>query len=280
MKVFISWSGPLSNGLAEVLRSWLPGVIQAVRPYYSPADLDKGTRWASEIAAVLEEAKLGLICVTRENLEAPWVMFEAGALSKNLGKAKVTPLLFGVEPADLTGPLVQFQAARFERQDIRRVIGSINNELGDNKLSTDVLNSVFEMWWPRLEEAVAETLAHHGDITAGPQRSQRDLLEEILMLTRAQGRRAGMGEVHPRAVEDLTAGLEELLGCEALESPEAMAALERLYRATSHIRLHMSRLGSRGRRDAKEPETEWGRRMRERLDRMGSAFLDQEELPM
>lgn len=35
-------------------------------------------------------------------------MFEAGALTKSLTVARVCPLLFGVEPSDIKGPLVQF----------------------------------------------------------------------------------------------------------------------------------------------------------------------------
>lgn len=35
MKVFISWSGDLSNKIGEKFRTWLPGVIQAVTPYYN-----------------------------------------------------------------------------------------------------------------------------------------------------------------------------------------------------------------------------------------------------
>src|SRR5437868_2657735 len=107
MKVFISWSGETGKGLAELIDKWLPSVIQAAKPYYSPDDISKGTRWSTEIANELEVCQIGLLIITRETLDAPWIMFEAGALSKNLGKAKVAPIVFGVDPADIRGPLVQ-----------------------------------------------------------------------------------------------------------------------------------------------------------------------------
>jgi len=135
MKVFISWSGERSRALAEVLSQWLPAVIQAVKPYYSPDDIAKGSRWSTEIAEELEKSRVGLICVTRENLDAPWIMFEAGALSK-LGKSRVCPILFGVDPTDIQGPLVQFQAAKFEKEDLQRVVRMINKELGDLALTS------------------------------------------------------------------------------------------------------------------------------------------------
>ncbi len=40
MKVFISWSGDLSLALAGILRQWLPSVIQAAEPYFTPEDID------------------------------------------------------------------------------------------------------------------------------------------------------------------------------------------------------------------------------------------------
>ena len=83
-KVFISWSGPLSQKLGEALRNWLPSALQFVKPYFSPEDIEKGAKWGSEIAKELETSNIGVICLTRDNTEKPWILFEAGALSKSL----------------------------------------------------------------------------------------------------------------------------------------------------------------------------------------------------
>src|SRR3989454_7866890 len=115
MKVFISWSGDRSRTIADVLRRWLPSVLQAVRPYFSPDDIAKGTRWSSEIAKELEASKIGIICLTGDNLSAPWLMFESGALAKNLDKSFVIPLLVGIKQSDVSGPLAQFQLTVFEK---------------------------------------------------------------------------------------------------------------------------------------------------------------------
>lgn len=183
MKVFISWSGELSKNIAEIFRQWIPGVIQAVKPYYSPDDITKGTRWSSEISKELDASKIGIICLTKDNLNSPWIMFEAGALSKNIDKSKVCPLLFGIEPSDIQGPLVQFQAAKFSKKETKRVIKMINSELGDAALSNDVLDSVFEMWWTKLEENIQAELKNPREKKEDI-RSERDLLEEVLKLTR------------------------------------------------------------------------------------------------
>ncbi len=83
-KVFISWSGELSNKLAEAVRQWLPGVLQFVKPYFTPSDIEKGARWGSDILTELDSSDIGIICLTKENLEKPWILFESGALSKTL----------------------------------------------------------------------------------------------------------------------------------------------------------------------------------------------------
>lgn len=112
-KVFISWSGDLSRKLAESLRRWLPGVLQFVKPYFTPEDIEKGTRWGSDILKELESSEVGILCLTKTNTESPWMLFEAGALSKTLEKSKVCTALFGIETTDLTGPLTIFQHTKF-----------------------------------------------------------------------------------------------------------------------------------------------------------------------
>ena len=184
MKVFLSWSGQASNEVAQALRSWLPAVLQATRPYFSPADIAKGARWSSEVAAELSESRVGILCVTRENLSAPWLMFEAGALAKSIESSKVIPLLIGVEPADLSGPLAQFQAARFERTEIRRILAVINRELGAAALNEQVLSSVFEKWWPDLEIQIRSVALGTRTQDSTSLRTDRELLEEILALAR------------------------------------------------------------------------------------------------
>lgn len=190
MKVFISWSGETSRALAQIIYQWLPSVIQAVKPYFSPDDIAKGARWSTEIAKELESSQVGLLMVTRENLEAPWLMFEAGALSKNLGQAKVSPILFELEPTDIKGPLVQFQVAKFEKAEIKRVVRMMNSELGDVALANDVLDSSFEIWWPRLEQQIRRELARVGKRERVTLRPERELLEELLALTRSLVRHA------------------------------------------------------------------------------------------
>lgn len=154
IEVFISWSGVLSRNIAEIFMLWLPKVVPSAKPFYSPEDTVKGTRWNSQIARKLEKARVGLIFLTKDNLDAPWIMFEAGALAKNVEASRVCPILFDLIPAEVQGPLNQFQVAQFEKVEIRRVIPMINRASGTSAISSGMLDSLFEKWWPGLEESI------------------------------------------------------------------------------------------------------------------------------
>lgn len=198
MKVFISWSGELSKELGEGLRNWLPAVLQNVQPYFTPDDLEKGTRWGTEITRELDQSNMGIICLTRQNLESAWIMFEAGALSKKLDKSRVCPILFGVENADLKGPLVQFQATPFNQVEMRKLVKALNDLCGSQKLSDSVREEVFAMWWPKLETQVGSILAAHKGKANPAVRSEREMVEEILSLVRLLAREKREVELHHR----------------------------------------------------------------------------------
>ncbi|MEE9311788.1 MAG: TIR domain-containing protein [Planctomycetota bacterium] len=188
VKVFISWSGELSRKLADEVRKWLPSVLQYVEPYFTPTDIEKGKIWTSSIRSELESAAVGIICLTKDNKSKPWILFEAGALSKSLNKGKVCPLLFNVDPTDLEGPLTIFQGTLVNKDEFYKLVCSINNEAEDRKLKTDILKNVFDKWWPDLEARFAEILNSDNNAPAEHSRSDRDILEEILSLTRLSGK--------------------------------------------------------------------------------------------
>src|SRR6187549_4103004 len=95
--IFLSWSGEQSGIIAEILNEWLARFFQQkVEPFYSRTGTPKGARWYDEIGAALEKCEIGIICLTRENMREPWINFEAGALSKRVGSARVCPLLINL----------------------------------------------------------------------------------------------------------------------------------------------------------------------------------------
>ena len=198
MRVFISWSGHLSHQIACILRDWLPSVIQCIRPYVSSEDIDKGTRWSTDIAKELEAAQFGIICVTQGNLDAPWINFEAGALSKSIEKSNVAPFLFHVKRSEVKGPLLQFQSVLYEREELAKLLVSVNNRLTESeRLKEDALNRAFEVWWPELKRLLdgLKDDSHGADSDAKHEKTHgAEILEEVLELARAQQRKLATPE--------------------------------------------------------------------------------------
>lgn len=187
MKVFISWSGQGSHAVALALKDWLPRVLQSVEPWVSSEDINKGARWLVELSAELADTSYGIVCLTPESLNAPWVLFEAGALSKGIELGRVSPLLVGLTDADLSGPLATFQTTKPDLEDLTRLVLSINRA-NVSQLGEQLVTEAVAIWWPALEEQIREATALLGQ-QAPDRRDMRDMLSEVLELTRSADRR-------------------------------------------------------------------------------------------
>src|SRR5262245_48606297 len=182
VKIFLSWSGERSKRFAEALHNWLPSVIQQVDTYFS-ADTAKGAHWFSVISKELAESHMGILCLTPENRSSAWIMFEGGALAREVGEGKVFPVLLGLTANDLEGPLAQFQSTVFSRDEMRRLLDVVNNQLDKEAVAPRRLDDIFGRYWPDLEQRAAGILATR-EGAEQPMRSDRVVLEEILTLVR------------------------------------------------------------------------------------------------
>ncbi|WP_139959604.1 toll/interleukin-1 receptor domain-containing protein [Flavicella sediminum] len=187
MKIFISWSGNDSKAIAEYLKKWIEQIIQAAEPWIS-VDIEKGKKWNSEISEKLENSKVGIFCVTKENLNSPWILFEAGAISKT-EDSYVCTFLIDLNPTDLTGPLSLFQATKFNKEDIFKLLVTINQSIsnsGGKGLSMETLKDLFEIFYPQLEEKVKSIIENKKGAKKGGEeiRSERELLEESVQILR------------------------------------------------------------------------------------------------
>lgn len=199
MKVFVSWSGKKSRDVARAFGDWLPPVLHAVEPFVSARDIRAGTRWQAEIASELDDTEFGLICVTKENQDAEWLNFEAGALAKSVDSSRVVPLAIDLVPADIANPLGQFQAIRLNKEDVTDLLISMN-EACPSPITEENLRKAAEKWWPDLEEELTK-IADRRYETEGavptPPRPDRDLLEEVLDSVRTLARSSNAAPRRP-----------------------------------------------------------------------------------
>ncbi len=191
MKVFLSWSGETSRQAAHALYQWLPTIIQTARPYMSAESIDKGQRWSFDIATELEQTHFGVICVTPENKQAPWILFEAGALSKSLEHGRVSPLTFGIAASDFANsPLLQFQFTLFRKDDVRKLLYSMNDAAPEGeRLQKEILDRSFERGWQELEDEIGK-IKFRADSSStpdvAPASNLNAALDELLTLARSQ----------------------------------------------------------------------------------------------
>lgn len=186
MKVFISWSGEPSKQIATVLQHWLRVTLQASEPWIS-ADIAKGARWSEQLSVELEEARVGIFCLTPDNLDSRWLLFEAGALSKRRD-ARACTFLVDVERAAVEPPLAQFQHTSFNKHDVYELLKTINEEVeraGEKALEEGILQKVFERTWPDLEQGVNE-ISSTSLLKTPNERPADEILRELLDLSRAQ----------------------------------------------------------------------------------------------
>lgn len=189
MKVFISWSGPRSKAVAEVLDEWIQCVLQAVDPWMSSKDIDRGSLWFSELSDQLAETKLGIVCLTSDNKNRPWILFESGALAKGLSSARVCTFLIDLQPTDVENPLAQFNHSFPTKDGVFDLLRTINTSLSEKGLKETVLAKVFETYWPQFETEFQRALDENQPEQAAQPRSSDDVLSEVLTSVRRLDKR-------------------------------------------------------------------------------------------
>lgn len=184
MKVFLSWSGERSRQVASLLKDWLRCVIQNSDPWLSSTDIDRGALWFSEVSQQLGETTVGILCLTQENKEKPWILFEAGALAKGLNSSRVCTLLIDLDDRDVSNPLSQFNHTTPNKTGIFQLVQTLNISMGPQRLDESVLTRVFDTYWPQFEDAFSKIIESTPATKVKP-RPQDDILGEILEATRS-----------------------------------------------------------------------------------------------
>jgi TIR domain-containing protein len=145
-----------SHRVALLLKDFIPKVIQRTNCFVSSADIQAGEMWQKILFEELENRNIGLVCVTRANLESRWLNFEAGAIAKKVVEtAKLCPVLIDLPKSDLPLPLSSFQMKLLEKNDVLAICEMINAN-GDQPLSEKGLHHAFRVQWQEFEKAFSE----------------------------------------------------------------------------------------------------------------------------
>jgi hypothetical protein len=184
MKVFVSWSGAFGKGTAVIIRKYLPCLLQNLDVFLSEHDLESGSRWTTQLSVELSTSNFGILCLTEEAQHSPWLLFEAGALTKHLEGKACGLLLQDLRPANVAGPLAQFQHRSWSKEDFFKLIRDLNIAL-EAPLEIEQLLLIFKKFWPDID-AEYQALLQDSKIPGRSKvdRTDREILEEVLNLTR------------------------------------------------------------------------------------------------
>ncbi|MGV9588556.1 hypothetical protein [Streptomyces tendae] len=204
MKLFISWSGDKARQCALVLEDWIKKMNHTVQPFCSPTGIAKGDLARLRISEELRESDLGIVCVTRGNQMAPWLNFEAGAVSKAVSYSRVMPFLIDLRDKDLkSGPLSSYQATdSSDRGHVWDMVKTINGEC-QSPVEPAVLRSHFDLYWGELDEKLKKIRAMAEPVPEEPRKTP-DILNELVRLVRDQNIRIQALESRLEAVGMVT----------------------------------------------------------------------------
>lgn len=161
-KIFISWSGARSKEIAIALKNCLETDVFCntnLRCFVSDQDIASGADWWDKIQKELKSCKLGIVCITKENLRAPWIYFEAGAIVAR--DVPVIPFLINCNRKQLSEtPLGGKESREFHNpKDFIHMLRDISHTMGYTKELADTqVEALGEQAYKKLRETLKEHL--------------------------------------------------------------------------------------------------------------------------
>ena len=147
-RLFISWSGENSKQIARGLKTVLEESFfnnTDLECFVSDVDISAGDDWSRKIKNELHNCKLGIVCITKENLRAPWIYFESGAIISH--KIKLIPLLISCDYKSLQNTPLAYQnmVNLYDQEKFIQMIILINKELKLSNISKENLRKLVKI---------------------------------------------------------------------------------------------------------------------------------------
>ncbi len=166
-KIFISWSGANSKEIAKALKNKLEKNVfsgTGLECFVSDEDIVSGTDWWNKINKELKSCKIGILCITKENINAPWIYYEAGAMIAQ--SVQTIPLLVSCDFNALKDtPLNGKQAVNFyDQAKFIKMIHDIYKKMEYNLLQEKQIETIAKATYNELKVEVEPVLKRLKDL--------------------------------------------------------------------------------------------------------------------
>ena len=144
------------------------------------------------ISQKLEQCNIGIVVLTPENQQSPWILFESGALSK-VATAHLCTFLYDLSYSEVKPPLASFQHATFKLRDkpelhkneLLEMVKTINSKIpAERRLTAARLEASFETWYPQFDKRMQDVPELKTN-ELPPAREEKDKIDEVLILLRS-----------------------------------------------------------------------------------------------
>lgn len=181
-EVFFSWSGDKSKEIALKFQDLFKRVFEpAVTSFMSSRDIGAGRRSLDVLFSKLEQCNYGISFVDAENAKAPWMQFEAGALSKLIDTSRVMVLILDGNVQSLEDtPLNEFQHKLFNKDDIKSIFAGIIDSYKLEK-SKETFMQRFEGEWDNFYRN-AQVILEREEVQKKIETDEDDKLDVIMKM--------------------------------------------------------------------------------------------------
>lgn len=138
---------------------------------------------------------------------------------RTFSKGGVCPILLDLQSTELTGPLSHLQGSGIGREDFEKLAGTINGRFPANEqIKEDRLEKSFDLLWPQIDDEIQRAIQRASEeAPPAKERTQEDLLREVLEVTRSIQRTLEAMNGVPGGADRATAALKTYL--EGLSNP-------------------------------------------------------------
>lgn len=164
IKVFLSWSNDLTRFVAEQFYQRLRTVLGGKAEPFLSSHMVGGDRSFNKMLDALRISDYGLVFLSRDELNPPWVVFEAGAVECNRKCSTVIPVTVGFSPGQTEPPLRPLRQAVsiFDENSIRQIFSVICQKAKGDSVQVE---DGFSEWFSALKQGTQKLLI--GSLSSG-----------------------------------------------------------------------------------------------------------------